>query len=251
MRISLEFISKTPLRLPLQYNHLLAGVWYSYLNTPYRTVLHDQGLRRVKGKPVKLFTFSRLEGPYVMDRKSKTITFHGPVRWTVASALDELIYDFSMSLLKAKHVLLGGMEVQVGAVRLETYTGTTTQSQIRLLSPITVYRTVKQPDGRKFTHYYRPGTPEFTSLLRKNLILKATALGMDITDDDAQFEMIPVDENSLKERIILYQDTPVHGWDGDFRLRGTRKMLELAWNAGVGMKNSGGFGMIDIFSRGR
>ncbi|GMA49930.1 CRISPR-associated endoribonuclease [Alicyclobacillus contaminans] len=252
MRVALEFAAKGPLQLPLHYNAALHGVLYRHLSdTRMRTQLHDQGLRRVGGKPVKLFAFSRLMGQYQVDGQKKTITFHGPVRWVVSSALDEVIYDLSMTLLKAGRISLHGTEVQVRTANLERYPGTVTQAQIRLLSPITVYRTMILPNGRKYTQYYRPGTPEFTELMRRNLLLKASALGLEVTEADAAFELIPVDEAHMKERIVLFRDTPIHAWDGNFRVQGTRKMLALAWDAGLCMKNSDGFGLFDLFAHGR
>ncbi len=36
----------------------------------------------------------------------------------------------------------------------------------------------------------------------------------------------------------------IKGWNGKFRLTGDKKMLELALSAGLGAKNSQGFGLI-------
>ncbi|MDQ0191301.1 CRISPR-associated endoribonuclease Cas6 [Alicyclobacillus cycloheptanicus] len=252
MRVVLEFAPKGALRLPMHYNAALHGVLYRHLSdNRMRDQLHDHGLHRVGSKPVKLFTFSRLMGEYEIDSKEKTITFQGPVRWVVSSAVDQVIYDLSMTLLKAGRISLHGTEVQVRTASLERYSGTVTQGQIRLMSPITVYRTLNLPNGRKYTQYYSPGTPEFTELMRKNLLLKASALGLEVTEADAAFDLIPVDQAHMKERIVLFRDTPVHAWDGNFRVQGTPKMLALAWNAGLCMKNSDGFGLFDFFARGR
>lgn len=251
MRVCLELMPKETLVLPIHYNPVMQGVVYRTLaDREFSTRLHDEGAHKVGAKPVKLFTFSRLQGSYQINREKKTIAFTGPLRWVVSSAVDDLVYDLAMSLLKSRRISLHGSEVSVHGANLETYAGTTTQTQIELLSPVTVYRTVNRPNGRKYTEYYRPGTQEFADLLRQNMVLKAAALGEDVPED-ATIELMPIDQRGMQERVVLFRDTPIHAWDGNFRLSGAKRMLEIAWNAGIGGKNSAGFGLFDVFSQGR
>lgn len=252
MRVRIDMLPHETLKLPLHYADVVQGLIYrSISDTNLSARLHDHGARQVDGKPVKLFAFSRLNGKYTIDRDDKTILFSGPVRLVVTSALDEMIYDLAMSLLKANRVTVHGTEVRVQKAQLEAYNGTVTRTQIRFLSPVTVYRTVTQPTGKKFTQYYRPGTEEFTALLRQNLALKANALGWPVEAKDVDLTLEPVRSGGMHERILLFHGSPIHAWDGDFRIAGSTKFVELAWNAGIGGKGSAGFGVFDVFSQGR
>lgn len=253
MRVHIEFLAKNPLSLPLHHAADLQGlIYHSISDSKMASQLHDQGLRRVGSKPIKLFTFSRLMGRYQIDLDKKTITFlPGTIRWAVSSAIDELVYNLGLSFLKAQTISIHGVTLEVGAVRTERFAGTTTQAQVRLLSPVTVYRTVNRPSGR-FTEYYRPGTSEFSELILQNIFLKAQALGEEIPKDEATFELIPVAEETLRERIVFVKSTPVHAWEGDFIVKsGSMKLMEIAWDTGLGGKNSSGFGLFNYFFYGR
>ncbi|PWI57009.1 CRISPR-associated endoribonuclease Cas6 [Sulfoacidibacillus thermotolerans] len=252
MRCRIEMLPKSPLKLPLHYPEIVQGLIYRMLSDKASsTQLHDHGLRQVGGKPVKLFAYSKLLGKYRIDRNNKTISILGSVDLVVTSALDEMVYDLATSLLKADRISLHGTEMQVRQVQLQSYCGRNTHNQIRLLSPVVTYRTITQPNGKKFTQYYKPGTEEFDTLLRQNLALKANALGWQVTSKDVDLSLIPVNAGAIRERIILFHGSPIHAWDGDFRLQGSTKFIELAWNAGLGGKGSSGFGVFDVFSQGR
>lgn len=253
LRTRIEMVPRVPLTLPLHYSDMVQGFIYRMLSDrALSTQLHDRGLRQVDGKPVKLFAYSRLMGTrYTIDHDTKTITFSGPIRLVVTSALDEMIYDLTMSLLKAKHVSLHDTEITVRKAQLESYNGTATQTQVRFLSPVTVYRTITQPDGKKFTQYYRPGTEEFDALLRQNLALKARALGDETDPRDVDLTLTPISTGTLQERILFFHGSPIHAWEGDCRLQGSMRYMALAWNAGLGGKGSAGCGVFDVFSQGR
>jgi len=47
----------------------------------------------------------------------------------------------------------------------------------------------------------------------------------------------------------MYKNFLIKGWMGTFRLQGLKKALKLAYDAGLGSKNSQGFGMFEVISR--
>lgn len=254
MRTYLDLVpTDGTLTLPVHYSDIVQGFIYRAMgDTSLSSHVHDYGVRTVDGKPAKLFAFSRLTSDrFTIDRHAKTITFVGIVRLVVTSALDEMIYDLTTSLLKEKRITLNGRQLTVRQARIQAYSGTVTQTQIRCLSPITVYRTLTQSNGRKFTQYYKPGTDEFNMLLRQNLAFKSRALGHDATIEDIELEITPVVAGAMRERILLFHGSPIHAWEGDFRIQGTARELELAWNAGLGAKGSAGFGVVEVFAQGR
>ncbi|MFY9273013.1 MAG: CRISPR-associated endoribonuclease Cas6, partial [Thermacetogeniaceae bacterium] len=47
-------------------------------------------------------------------------------------------------------------------------------------------------------------------------------------------------------KIIYYRDFVIKGWLGIYEIEGDPRLLKLAYSAGLGAKNSQGFGMIDV-----
>ena len=62
--------SKNPLPMPIQCNHLLQGFVYNNISDhDYRSFLHEEGYI-LNNRRFKLFTFSRLEGQFKVERES-------------------------------------------------------------------------------------------------------------------------------------------------------------------------------------
>ena len=47
-------------------------------------------------------------------------------------------------------------------------------------------------------------------------------------------------------KIVYYRDFVIKGWLGIYEIEGDPRLLKLAYSAGLGAKNSQGFGMIDV-----
>jgi CRISPR-associated endoribonuclease Cas6 len=86
---------------------------------------------------------------------------------------------------------------------------------------------------------------EFSELIRKNLIHKYEAYynKLPLRDD---FSISPINKKGLKERVVIYKDYVIKGWDGEFLLEGSEELMNIAYNAGIGSKNSQGFGCVEI-----
>lgn len=46
--------------------------------------------------------------------------------------------------------------------------------------------------------------------------------------------------------MILYKGTVIKAWEGTFRLLGPQELVELAYDTGLGAKNSQGFGCFEL-----
>ncbi len=252
LRLKVTFQSEHPITLPIHYHPILQGVLYSSIQVPaLRDQLHGKGFSEGQ-RPAKLFTFSRLEGHYELHPQSRTITFDSPVEWTVSSAVDDLATHVASGLLKAPSVTLGSNAVEVRHVQMEGFRGTARDVQIRLLSPVTTYRTEVLPGGRKYTHYISPWDPESASLIKRNLAFKASALGQSCSEQEVGIRLIPIGEpTDRSEKVVMFKSTPIRVWDGDFRLAGDPYFIKLAWDAGIGGKSSEGFGCFETLSNGR
>jgi CRISPR-associated endoribonuclease Cas6 len=47
--------------------------------------------------------------------------------------------------------------------------------------------------------------------------------------------------------MVNYKGTWVKGWSGLYRFRAPREYFELALDAGLGERNSGGFGCVEVY----
>jgi CRISPR-associated endoribonuclease Cas6 len=105
-----------------------------------------------------------------------------------------------------------------------------------------------EKDGRRAIKYLRPGDAEFSERLRANLLRKYSALHGKPSEDDS-FQLTWDEEYLQKNRgvkLIDYKGVRIPGAFCPFEISGSIELIELAYNAGLGEKNAGGFGMIGV-----
>ncbi|MCG0276471.1 MAG: hypothetical protein L5655_10000, partial [Thermosediminibacteraceae bacterium] len=72
------------------------------------------------------------------------------------------------------------------------------------------------------------------------LFRKAEALGIPITPEtNLYFETV----GKWRSRLFTVQSTNVRGYEGRFIIEGDKNLIQLAYDAGLGERNSQGFGM--------
>jgi len=243
MRVRLTFSSELPVMISIWYNRALQGMIYSALGDHYGNWLHDVGFVQ-GGRSLKLFTFSRPMGAY--RRMGDYLEFRGPVSVIVSSPVEEFVERLCSGLLER-----GGADLEVNRLKLESVEVLAApelgeEMDVVTLSPITVYSTLYTADGRGKTYYYSPFEREFSELLLRNLVRKAEVLG--IRDGGGRgLEVHPV--GRVREVISIFKGTVVKGWAGRFLLKGDPAILRTGYEAGLGAKNSAGFGMVELAAR--
>jgi len=109
-----------------------------------------------------------------------------------------------------------------------------------------VYSTLTTPDGRKKTYYYAPQEPEFSRLVLENLRRKIRAwTGEDVPLDGATFRPVKVSNRNLV--VARYKGTIIKGWTGIYELDAPEPYFRMALDAGLGAKNSQGFGFVTVW----
>ncbi|MDN5332517.1 MAG: CRISPR-associated endoribonuclease Cas6 [Tepidanaerobacteraceae bacterium] len=176
IRVKLIFSSERPISLPLHYNHVIQGMLYSNLTPEFAEFLHEGGFQWGKRK-FKLFTFSRLEGRFRM-RESGMIEFEPPFSLTISSPVERFLRELAGGLLKNDNLSLLGQRIIMENVTVcnaveEADFGDSIK--IKMLSPLVVYKTLKEGD-RKKTLYLTPLQEEFGELLKNNLLKKYSIL---------------------------------------------------------------------------
>jgi len=245
MRIQVELTSKDTnenIILPLHYNKVLQGLIYNSIRINFPN-LHDYGYPSA-GRKIKLFVFSRLIGKVVTIRENHII-FNGPVAFKVASPDSSFIETLANNLLHMPVINLAGMGMLLRTVSIQPQADFSSGLvRFKAISPVTVYSTLVTPDGRKKTYYYHPAEKEFSQQIKANLGRKGELLGLE-RDILQNINVNKVMVRNSDQKIVYFKDTIIKGWMGIYELKGDPRMLSIAWDCGIGAKNSQGFGMLE------
>jgi len=115
---------------------------------------------------------------------------------------------------------------------------------LKTLSPICL--TLKRDNGSD--EYISPTHQMALPLIKQNLLDKYKAFqGKGFPDSDFDFKVINEPRSSL---ITIKADTPqeskVRGYSCIFQLTAPIELMKIAYDGGVGSKNSMGFGMVEV-----
>jgi len=251
MRIKITIDVGKGISVPINYNYLLAGIIYRFLdlsNPEYAYFLHEDGYS-LGGKKFKLFTFSQL-----MARKREIrgnyIHLKSSLTWFVSSPQEEFLGSFAASLLDQRVIRINDIPLQVKDVDIPRMPRFQERMYFRCLSPITM-STKREFNSKVAMHYLLPDEPEFSELVRQNLIKKHEIIyGRKLRDDFFEMEF-DADYISKREgritRLIRYKDIDIRGVLCPFCAFGSPELMFVGYECGFGDKNSAGFGMVEIF----
>ncbi len=230
----LTFRAEQPLRLPLAYNQLVQGMLYDNWRETFPD-LHDTGYSD-GAHAFRLFTFGPLTGHYRIE--GRDIVFDGAVRLEVRSPAGDLIDELADSLIGRGFIRLGRAELPLAGLSCADRLMFFPEMRIRMLSPVTVHDTL--PDGK--TVYYAPSEEAFYERLAANLAAKLNAAG---SGDAPLLGCEPIGREARK-RVTTFKGIYVTGYEGGFRLQAESEAMALLYYAGLGDRNSQGFGMFAI-----
>jgi CRISPR-associated endoribonuclease Cas6 len=256
MRLRIQLHLDREAILPIDHQYELMSLVYRLLevsDTDYARFLHEEGYGRegTDTKRMKLFVFSKLRVP--KDRRrvegANLRLYPGAVEWLVSSPREDFLRHSATGLLST------GSRLMVGQVGL-TITGVEAlpapeffeTTSFRCLTAIVASQPLS--DGR--TYYLRPQDEEaFSEAVRRNLLHKYSLLhgGASPENDrleltfDADYLSNPKHRGTQK---VCIKGIEVVGAFAPFTLTGSTELMEVAWNAGLGEKNSAGFGMIEV-----
>ncbi|HCF38659.1 MAG TPA: CRISPR-associated endoribonuclease Cas6 [Thermosipho africanus] len=241
MRIVVYFDFKK-LELPIDYNHILQAVILNLIDDEeYRKFIHDEGFSFFKRK-FKLYTFSRLMGEFSLDSKSRTISFKDNAFLIISSYDDNFCYYLMKKLLEFKDIKIGRNIVNVKKVEIVDFKPDGEQLKVVTRSPVTAYSTVIDENSSKKTIFYHPDDFKFKELLEKNIEKKFIA----IYGKEPEGKINITHVGKLPKKVVLkYKKFKIVGWMSAFDLSGDPELLKIAYDTGLGSKNSQGFGLIE------
>ena len=123
------------------------------------------------------------------------------------------------------------------------------QMTFRCLSPITM-STKRERDGQLGTHYCLPGDPQFSELVRQNLIRKYEAVYRHPPTEKSfamTFDQAYIDKKEGRvTRLVNYKGIRIRGVVSPFHVIGAPELIRVGYECGFGDKNSAGFGMVEV-----
>ena len=238
IHIRIELIGENEIRLPLHYNHIVQGFIYKTIDRNLAEFLHNTGYG--EQRKFKLFCFSNLLGKSII--RDNYIIFGNRIQLEISSPDEKFCESFANTILK-KTVYLGENLLEVGSIEIDRQDVMNNKVTIETLSSITAYSTLIRPNGSKYTCYFQPGEEDFNRIVVENLRKKYKAFTQLDPPNDAVF-IKPLTQPRL--HIVKYKGFIVKGYSGRLLLEGPRSLLQMAVDAGLGSKNSQGFGCVEI-----
>lgn len=230
------------IELPITYNHLLQAAIYKTVDPEMAAFLHGKGYE-TGSRVFKLFSFSRLSGRFCINKDKGTIKFYEGIKLIISSPVDRFCQSIANGLLNKDNICLGNNSVKVEKIVVQQLNVEKEKVVLKTLSPIVVYSTLLRPDGRKYTCYFQPGEPDYNSLITNNLCKKYKAFyGQDAPEGEVKVFGL----GQMRMHVVNYKNTVIKGYSGKLKLTGPVELLQIAVDAGLGSKNSQGFGCVAL-----
>lgn len=250
--------------VPINYQYPLSAAIYKILNIAepqFAELLHSKGYPTKHNRRFKFFTFSKLFFKHSPKIKENVFILNNDEtpRLLISSPLDEsFIQNFVTGIFSSQEFPIGLKNVCHTTFMVETVETLPepdygTEVKCSALAPISVSAKSenKQPD------YLRALDNRLSNAIRDNLIWKYKTLNeTEPKDNDLTFEIdkdyvIKRGGEAKVSKLIKIkegepEETSVKAFVAPFKLTGSKDLIRLAYECGIGEKNSLGFGMFEI-----
>lgn len=244
MRLTLKLKYEELLKIPVDYNKFIQAAIYRAMDDPTLAhFLHTDGFQYEKRK-FKMFTFSRLLGKTSYDKVNNMLELRPPIKLIISSPMDKLLESLGSGLLNNGHIYLGNHKLKIDEIEARSINIAGDNIRIFMLSPVVTYSTVVR-NGRNYTYYYSPYEEMFSKNISSNLGKKARLVHAQLPRE-GQIIITPDVVSPRDKKIVNFKGTVIKGWMGIYKIKGPKELLQVALDAGIGSKNSQGFGCFDI-----
>jgi CRISPR-associated endoribonuclease Cas6 len=251
IRVTYEILEGNKVVLPAHYNYHIHGLIYRTFSNELASKLHTEGFIFNK-RPFKLFTFSRIleKGNLIKSGENAKLVLGRRISFFFSSPVENIVANLGEMSFKRREFYLYGQRIYLSQLEVITPPRLEDRLFIKALSPITVYSTFKKADNEKVSYYYKPYEESFQKLIEENAKKKYRVLyGKE--PEGLRLSMKPYKFSVKKNRcIVFFKNTPIEGWTGIYELSGSPELIAITYNAGLGSKNSEGFGMWELWRGG-
>ncbi|MDI6723496.1 MAG: CRISPR-associated endoribonuclease Cas6 [Methanobacterium sp.] len=189
----------------------------------------------------KFFTFSQIYAPDWRRTKNGIISRDGKLEFYVSSPNDDLIKSLVEGHLENSEVNFKGDKLLVEQIELLKKPMFKENMKMKTMSPV-MARIKREVDGKLNIWDLGPGDERFYESVQKNLINKYVSFYGDFDGD--RWVKIRPDMKTAKRRRIEVKGNYHRGYMMDFEIEADQRLLEFAYDCGLGEKNSMGFGMV-------
>lgn len=226
--------------IPVNYNYLIQSAIYRNLSKELASFLHDHGYV-INNRKFTLFVFSRLQGYYEYLSKQRKIRFFNPIQLKISSPISRFTNDIAQMILN-EGLYLNNELLKIDSIEVSSSEIKGNKIIVESLSPVVAYSTLTKGVGKKYTLYFQPNEKDFQRIVIENLQKKAQII---YGNDTAFEETVLIATGTYKKGITKYKDTIITGYSGKYILEGDKRLLQTAIDAGLGSKNSMGYGFIE------
>ena len=246
----LKFVLKSeslPLKIPVNYQHLMLRNIIEYYD-PIKENLHLENEIANQEHLLEYFKyicFSHLHLFKPHFEKGQLVSSKEIVWFYVSSPIDSLIAHLLTLNLVGNSFEIGGNNFIIDKISLVNPPPFKRKLIGEALSPLSLCIFLEE---RHSPTYLNWNDSYWGYHIKKNLIRKYELL-YDKKPDDTYLEFNwDFSRGEPKSRLITLEklnenEFKVRGWMGKFMLKGSKQLLKLAWEWGLGEKNYLGFGM--------
>lgn len=238
-------------KMPINYSYELSAWIYHVIskgNAAYASWLHNNGFEE-KHRNFKLFVFSRLFSQRLITKEDRLFLTASNATFYLSFLPERSTEEFIKGVFASQELTLGDIlsrvHFRVEKVEMIPPPVFTESTEFRTLSPVVVSRR----DEENRIKYVSPEDPEYGKMLFNNLCEKYHAYyGREfLGNKDFSFELLSLYKSKLiKIKAYTKEETRVKGYEFAFRLNADHELLHIMYEAGIGEKNSTGFGMVTV-----
>ena len=248
--------SKTGELLPASYQYELSAFIYRTIargDSDFATWLHSNGFQ-LEDRKFKLFTFSQLELPRWKMEGDRLRVISDSLTLTLSFLPERSTEEFIKGVFSEQAFTLGDKKSKISLIvrQIESLPAPQYREvmEFQTLSPMCLSR--RNEEGR--IDYLSPAHEAAGEIILNNLLRKYEAFFGKPYAGTADFAFEPLSEPRSK-LITIKANTPqqskIRGFMCRFRLKAPAELMRIAYEAGVGEKNSTGFGIIGEWTEGR
>lgn len=252
--------------IPINYQYPISSAIYkvlSHASNDYAQWLHNHGYLSLNKKPMKLFVFSKLLIPNrkIENNKITIFDFCDCTLFVSSPLSKDFIQHFVVGLFQQQEIEIGS-QYTVGRFvihQVETLADPliSSENKFTCLSPIVV-SSKHLHKGKEKIYYIRPDDPQLNEAIRNNLVQKFQTIYQKLPEKSQL--IFTLDKNYIQRKggyqniskLITIKEgnkneqTQIKSFLAPFTLEGSIELIQIAYDCGIGEKNSLGFGMIEL-----
>jgi len=227
--------------IPWSYRSDLTRLIYRLIGLSdrnYASWLHDEGYEK-GGKVYRLFVYSDLQFP---PREVSSIGLKGKgcIVWQLGSPDERFIKAVADGVkLQGNKLDIFGSTFDVLDILQTQLPKTKENPTFRTISPVVV--SIQEGKGTTPT-YLNPEDQRFTQALERNLLSKWEAYNK----KSIEVGNFGIRTWEPKSKLIPTFNIKVRAWNLKLQMWGSDELMRFAYDAGLGERNSQGFGMIEL-----